>query len=884
MNKHTLLLVSLVVLLGTPAQALASPPAQRLVVPASAGESYNAAYAVALGERFALLGSPESTVKGQPGSYHGEVFVFNAPSGAYLKRLIAPTPKSGDKFGYAVAVSGSTAFITALNNEDGGADAGCVYALDIPTGKLLWKHTGQPNQRVGLSIAVDGDDVVVGGYGEVNGGPDRSGSLVHLNRHSGALIATYVSPIPQEYGGFGDAVAVSGRIAVCGAPTTNINGKSHQGMIAVIDLAVGHVNWLTSADGLAWDLFGHSVAIAGGRILVGAKDAATPGKDNGGAAYLYDLASLSLITKILPPAAVSANAGFGSAVDLSGNFAAIGAKNDSASYGSAWLLDLTTLQLTECAKRPKHQSKEFGSCLAMSQNSLLIGDPEYSVPNQSPNGAAWLVGPLRQNFGSGLQTIARSGDHAPGTEGAVFHSFGEAALSATGKVIHTATLRGHGVKRTNQHGVWDTLSGTLDLVLRSGTSTSTGISGPTERPFFDQSGNALFLNRQTNGKRSAFIDASTYAFHMLTEGSPRTFLIPGLDASQELTVHRIQRLSGRPTNGGEIMANLIVKLAKGKVARSNDSLIAFNQPGFAVAVREGDASPISGSSYGQLLPRLAVAGTQMLYATGLQNSPTTGNQAVFIKTHGMNDAAVIARKGDLAHGTDNARFSAFLGEGVVGGKVILRASVRGGSPKTQEGLWSNRDGSLKAVALTGQQAPGLAIGVKFKRFQKYFLTTAQDSIVFQAQVSGPGITAANDTGVWFSSLIGNVFLLMAEGQGAPDATGASIGVLQRLEVDPAGNYLILASLKGAPTSNQALYLGSIANGSLARRLPMLALRKGSLFDRPGAEQLKSLSLGTNNLDASGCGSSGLARLINASGPIFTAEFTDGAKELLFGKP
>jgi len=301
-------------------------------------------------------------------------------------------------------------------------------------------------------------------------------------------------------------------------------------------------------------------------------------------------------------------------------------------------------------------------------------------------------------------------------------------------------------------------------------------------------------------------------------------------------------------------------------------------------VREGDTSPISGSPYGHFLPRLAVAGNQMLYATGLQNSPALSNQAVCIKTHGMNDATVVARKGESAPGTSGGRFSAFLGEGLVGSKIILRAAVRGAAPGMKEGLWSNRDGSLKAVALSGQQAPGMPTGVKFKRFQKHFLTAAQDSIVFQAQVSGPGINASNDTGIWFSTFVGNVFLLMAEGQGAPDATGSTIGILQRLEVDAAGNYLILASLKGAPASNQALYLGSIASGSLARRLPMLALRKGSFFDRPGAEQLKSLSLGTNNLDDFGCGSSGLARLIHASGPIFCAEFTDGAKELLFGRP
>jgi hypothetical protein len=397
-------------------------------------------------------------------------------------------------------------------------------------------------------------------------------------------------------------------------------------------------------------------------------------------------------------------------------------------------------------------------------------------------------------------------------------------------------------------------------------------------------GDGLFLNRLANGKRAVVADFGTYAFHLFSEGLTTSFLHPGTAQTSIHKLQRIQHVTGRSATGGEILANLVVRSGQDQVTPNRDSLIAFKQPGFIVAVREGDVSPIAGSPYGHLLPRIGVTGNRLVYATALQDSPASGNQAVFLKTHGMNDAAVIARKGDTAHGTGAARFTLFLGEGVVGDKVILRAKVRGGTPGVTEGLWSNRDGMLKAVALTGQQAPGLPTGVKFKRFPKFFLTAAQDSIVFQAQVSGPGIHAANDTGVWFSTLSGNAFLLMAEGQGAPDATGSTIAVLQRLEVDAAGNYLILAALKGAPTCNQALYLGSIASGSLARRLPVLALRKGSLFDRPGAEQLKSLSLSTNNLDPSGCGSSGLARLLTSSGLVFSAEFTDGAKELLFGQP
>lgn len=867
------------------AGAPVSPPAQRLVVPQGAGQSYNTGGAIALGERYLLLGSDESVVK-KPGSSQsfnnaGEVFVFDAVSGAYLKRLLSPALQSNETFGYAVAVSGAVAYITAPGNADGGGSSGIVYAIHIPTGRLLWKFSGQPGQRIGESIAVDADHLVVGGRGALDGAPTASGCLLHLNRLNGALLATYAPPVAEAFSGFGHAVAVCGGLAVCGAPDMSVNGKARQGRVTVIDLLTQQINTLTAADGEAQDQFGCAVAIANGRLLIGAQEADSPGKANVGTAYLFDAASLQLIGKINAPASLPANSQFGSAVALNSHLGLIGAKYDNTGNGSAWLLDPRTLALTACANRPSNQSKEFGAKVAMSQHAALIGDSEFFHSIQATNGANWLVRPLRQAFHPELHVVARSGDHAPGTLGARFASFGEAAVSPAGKIIHTATLKGVGVTSANRHGVWDNLTGTLDLVLRGGPQETGAVYGPSRQLFFNQQGYGQFSNRLAGGRNAALLDGGAYAFEYFREGQVLYVYRPG---SAQASLERLRRLCEVTTcfaSSSELVVNYLTASSPGQtVSPASDSHIANKQMNPMDEVCEGLASPIAGVNYGHLLPRVGVQGHKMVYAAALQNGGSAANQAVFVKTRAANDATLIARKGDPAPGAGSARFSSFRGEGIVNGKVLLRAQVTGGL----EGLWSDRDGALKSIALAGQQAPGRPAGVTFRRFLQWHLTGNLD-VAFLAQVRGPGVTAGNDTGVWFRTLAGNTFSLLQEGETAAGCAGAQVGPIQAMDVDAAGNYVLLTALRGASAAgNQALFLGQFATGSLARRLPVLALRKGSLFDRPGAEQLRAIRLAGHITDAQGCGSKGLARLLNASGAVFSLTFADGSQELVHGKP
>jgi hypothetical protein len=69
--------------------------------------------------------------------------------------------------------------------------------------------------------------------------------------------------------------------------------------------------------------------------------------------------------------------------------------------------------------------------------------------------------------------VARSGTQGPGPNlgpDVVFDAFGTLNLTASGAPVFSATLRGAGVDTTNRIGIWSTVSGSMQLLARTGTS------------------------------------------------------------------------------------------------------------------------------------------------------------------------------------------------------------------------------------------------------------------------------------------------------------------------------------------------------------------------------------------------------------------------------
>jgi hypothetical protein len=260
-------------------------------------------------------------------SYAGAVYIFrrtgvNWAQEAYLK---APNAEAYDYFGDSVAVSGDTVAVgasaedsnqtTITNGDTASADnsasgAGAVYIFRR-TG-VNWaqeSYLKAPNagtaDSFGSSVAVSGDTVAVGAWGEdsnqttitngatvsENGDPIVSVSgAVYIFRRTDvnwAQEAYLKAPNAEKADFFGWNVAVSGDTVAVGAwgensnQTTITNGatasadNSAPGAGAVYIFRRTDVNWaqeayLKAPNAEAGDKFGNSVAVSGDTVAVGA--------------------------------------------------------------------------------------------------------------------------------------------------------------------------------------------------------------------------------------------------------------------------------------------------------------------------------------------------------------------------------------------------------------------------------------------------------------------------------------------------------------------------------------------------------------------------------------------------------------------------------------
>jgi hypothetical protein len=314
---------------------------------------------------------------------------------AYLKPAAVGTTQVGDWFGYAVAVSGDTVVVGALQedsssvgvnstpNELAAGSAGAAYVFTQTGG--VWSQQaylkpaavgpgGQAGDHFGHSVAISGDTIVVGAPDEDSSttgvntipaeGSTNSGAAYVFIRNGGTWSQqAYLKPTANQSGAeFGWSVAISGDTVVVGAydessSSTGVNSAPNLGApgagAAYVFARSGGV-WAQQAylkpgavgTSQANDHFGAAVAVSGDTVVVGAfeEDSSSLGINSApndaaggaGAAYVFVRTSGTWSQQAyLKPAAAAAlgQAGhfFGTSVAISGDTIAVGANHESSS-------------------------------------------------------------------------------------------------------------------------------------------------------------------------------------------------------------------------------------------------------------------------------------------------------------------------------------------------------------------------------------------------------------------------------------------------------------------------------------------------------------------------------------------------------------------------
>jgi len=197
---------------------------------------------------------------------------------------------------------------------------------------------------------------------------------------------------------FGYSVAISGNTLVVGSPEANV-GSVEQGAAYVFVKPTGGWSNLTenaklvAPDGHQSDEFGHSVAISGNQIAVGAPDYSGSQTNLVGSAYFFRKPTLGwsgTMTGISLGTGHSNGAEFGSSVGVSGNIVIVGAPYENAAYLMVCATNVPTCGLDATFYGVAGPEPQFGTAVAISGTTFVVTDPYATVGANQFQGAAYV--------------------------------------------------------------------------------------------------------------------------------------------------------------------------------------------------------------------------------------------------------------------------------------------------------------------------------------------------------------------------------------------------------------------------------------------------------------------------------------------------------------
>jgi len=379
-------------------QAAGDPPTgQKLLADdGAAGDSFGES--VSISGDTAIIGATGDDDKGD-GS--GSAYIFVRAGDGIWKQQAKLTPAdgaAGDIFGFDVSISGDTALIGAMRDDDKGDGSGSAYIF-VRSGDGIWTQQakltaadGAGGDRFGTSVSISGDTAIIGASEDDDKSEDSGSAYVFVRAADGTWKqqAKLTPADGAAEDNFGESVFLSGDTAVIGAPDDDDKGK-YSGS-AYIFVRAGDGIWkqqakLTAADGAAEDNFGVVVSLSGDTALIGAWE----DRDNKGcyfgSVYVFVRAgdgTWKQEAKLTAPAPDGDVANqFGRSVSLSGDTAVIGleealfCRGSQAAYifiraGDGTWQQQIKLTAPDCGKH----ADDFGTSVSLSGDTLFVGAPK----------------------------------------------------------------------------------------------------------------------------------------------------------------------------------------------------------------------------------------------------------------------------------------------------------------------------------------------------------------------------------------------------------------------------------------------------------------------------------------------------------------------------
>ena len=370
-------------------------------------------YSIAIDGDYAVMGAYGDA------SYRGSAYVLqNTISGwKSIAKLTASDGAVYDYFGRVVAISGDQIVVGAHGDDDNGSSSGSAYVFEKPTSgwtnmtqtAKLTASDGASYVYFSNSVAISGNQIVVGAYGDDDNGSYSGATYVFEKPTSGWTDMTQTAKLTASDGAvydfFGISVAISDNQIVVGAYGDDDNGSSSGSAYVFEKSSSGWTQKakLTASDGAVYDQLSVSVAISGDQIVVGASG----DDDNGsasGSAYVFEKPT-SGWKNMTQTAKLTTSDGatedyFGFSVAISGDQIVVGASGDDdngSKSGSAYLFEKPSSGWTNMTQTAKLITSDgaiedyFGNSVAISGNQIVVG-AHGDDDNESFSGSAYVFG------------------------------------------------------------------------------------------------------------------------------------------------------------------------------------------------------------------------------------------------------------------------------------------------------------------------------------------------------------------------------------------------------------------------------------------------------------------------------------------------------------
>nr|MBA2543956.1 FG-GAP repeat protein [Deltaproteobacteria bacterium] len=297
-------------------------------------------------------------------------------------------------FGQAIGLGGDRMAIGAPGDSQAGPEgAGAVYvfAKSGVTWNLeqqLFASDPTAGQRIGKSVDISGNTVIVGGTGFGAGGA-RDGAVYVFTRTgttwSEQQKITVADATPSAR--FGQTVRIEGETAVIGTPNDGTKGSVY--VFTRSGTVWSQQQKLTAPDAAAGDRFGYFVEISGNSVIIGARNATS----NRGAAYVFVRSGVTwLLQQKLTASDAADGDQFGRAVDINGNTAVVGAWVKNSGRGAAYVFTRNGVTWTQQQKLTASDGAtgdEYGSAVSLVGETAVIGSKKDD-DNGNDSGALYV--------------------------------------------------------------------------------------------------------------------------------------------------------------------------------------------------------------------------------------------------------------------------------------------------------------------------------------------------------------------------------------------------------------------------------------------------------------------------------------------------------------